>query len=242
MDVYAFNCADLAGLQGVKSLKVSQRIPAGTAPKALEAGTAARIFTGSEIPQGADTVIMQENTVVSDVNGQPWVEVLEVPSVGSNIRPRGQDIQTGQAVILKGTRLTAAHIGVLASVGIAEVNVYKPLKVAVLATGDELVMPGTPLQLGQIYNSNLFTLRGLLQGLGCEVIVSTVVADTLEGTKAALKRASAQADCIITSGGVSVGEEDHVKAAVESQGELKRVEARRLNRGRAKWPLFSSRI
>ncbi|WP_417227607.1 gephyrin-like molybdotransferase Glp [Amphritea sp.] len=221
MDGYAFNSADLAGLEGVKPLKVSQRIPAGTAPKPLEIGTAARIFTGSEIPQGADAVVMQENTVATDVDGQSWVEIVEVPTAGSNIRQRGQDIRTGQVVIPKGTRLTALHIGVLASVGIAEVNVYKPLKVAVLATGDELVMPGNPLQPGQIYNSNLFTLRGLLQGLGCEVVVSAVVADTLEGTKAALKQASEQADCIITSGGVSVGEEDHVKAAVESQGELK---------------------
>nr|WP_320136987.1 gephyrin-like molybdotransferase Glp [uncultured Amphritea sp.] len=221
MDGYAFNSADLAGLEGVKSLKVSQRTPAGTAPKPLEIGTAARIFTGSEIPQGADTVVMQENTVVADVDGQPWVEIVEVPPAGNNIRQRGQDIRTGQVVMPKGTRLTASHIGVLASVGIAEVNVYKPLKVAVLATGDELVMPGNSLQLGQIYNSNLFTLRGLLQGLGCEVIVSAVVADTLEGTTAALKQAAEQADCIITSGGVSVGEEDHVKAAVESQGELK---------------------
>ncbi|MDX2424171.1 MAG: molybdopterin molybdenumtransferase MoeA, partial [Amphritea sp.] len=126
MDGYAFNSADLAGLEGVKSLKVSQRIPAGTAPKPLETGTAARIFTGSEIPQGADTVVMQENTVAADVDGQPWVDVIEVPPAGNNIRQRGQDIRTGQVVMPKGTRLTASHIGVLASVGIAEVNVYKP--------------------------------------------------------------------------------------------------------------------
>ncbi|MDO6562859.1 molybdopterin molybdotransferase MoeA [Amphritea sp. 1_MG-2023] len=220
MDGYALNSVALAELSD-NSLSVSQRIPAGAAPAALEAGTAARIFTGSEIPLGADTVVMQENILVSEVDGQARIEILESPPVGNNIRRRGQDIRQGQVVMTAGTRLMASHLGVLASVGIAEIQVYKPLKVAVLATGDELIMPGNPLQAGQIYNSNLFTLKGLLQGLNCDVVISTMVEDTREGTIAALKQASEQADCIITSGGVSVGEEDHVKAAVESQGELK---------------------
>jgi molybdopterin molybdotransferase len=187
----------------------------------LLSGTAARIFTGAEIPQGADAVVMQENTTAGESDGQPWVEVHELPAAGNNIRPQGQDIQTGQVVMPAGTRLQAAHIGVLASVGIASVKVYRRLKVAVLATGDELVTPGNPLQPGQIYNSNLYTLHGLLQALGCDIVDLGIVKDTLEGTKAALKQASEQADCILSSGGVSVGEEDHVKAAVESQGELR---------------------
>ncbi|MBR9867892.1 MAG: molybdopterin molybdotransferase MoeA [Oceanospirillales bacterium] len=218
MDGYALRIADLAGS---RRLNVSQRIPAGTMPQPLEPGTAARIFTGSEIPLGADAVVMQENTITGEAGGQPWVEIAEAPPVGNNIRLQGQDIRTGQVVIPAGMRLQAQHLGVLASVGVARVRVCRRLKVAVLATGDELVMPGTPLQPGQIYNSNLFTIRGLLQALGCEVVEAAIVEDTLEGTKVALRQASEQADCIITSGGVSVGEEDHVKAAVETQGELR---------------------
>lgn len=218
MDGYALRLSDLAA---GKRLIVSQRIPAGTAPKPLQAGTAARIFTGSEIPQGADAVVMQENTTAGESGDQHWVDINEVPVAGNNIRPRGQDIRAGQTVMPVGTRLQASHIGVLASVGIATVTVYRRLRVAVMATGDELVMPGDSLQPGQIYNSNLFTLRGLLQGLGCEVVDCGIVEDTLEGTKVALRQASERADCIISSGGVSVGEEDHVKAAVESQGELR---------------------
>jgi len=218
MDGYALKIADLAA--GGR-LNVSQRIPAGTAPRPLQSGSAARIFTGSEIPLGADAVVMQENTTASESDGQQWVEVTEVPSVGNNIRRQGQDIRAGQIVIPAGMRLQAHHVGVLASVGVARVRVFRRLKVAVLATGDELVMPGNPLKPGQIYNSNLYTIRGLLQGLGFEVVESAVVEDTLEGTKAALRQASEQAGCIITSGCVSVGEEDHVKGAVEAQGELR---------------------
>lgn len=218
MDGYAVRVADLAGN---RRLSVSQRIPAGTMPQPLEPGTAARIFTGSEIPLGADAVVMQENATAGNAGGQSWVDIAEAPPVGNNIRQQGQDIRTGQVVIPAGMRLQAQHLGVLASVGVARVRVCRRLKVAVLATGDELVMPGTPLQPGQIYNSNLFTIRGLLQALGCEVVEAAIVEDTLEGTKVALRQASEQADCIITSGGVSVGEEDHVKAAVEAQGELR---------------------
>lgn len=218
MDGYALNSMDV--VEGGR-LPVSQRIPAGTAPLPLEPGTAARIFTGSEIPLGADTVVMQENTTAGETEGVAWVEINQAVAAGNNIRQRGQDIRSGQVVMTAGTRLQAMHLGVLASVGVGRVAVYRPLKVAVLATGDELVMPGSPLQPGQIYNSNLFTLRALLQGLGCEVVDLGIVEDSLEGTKAALKKASESADCIISSGGVSVGEEDHVKAAVETQGELR---------------------
>ncbi|MBQ0755995.1 MAG: molybdopterin molybdotransferase MoeA [Amphritea sp.] len=218
MDGYALNSIEV--VEGGR-LPVSQRIPAGTAPLPLEQGTAARIFTGSEIPLGADTVVMQENTAAGETDGVAWVDVNQAVVAGNNIRQRGQDIRSGQVVMTAGARLQAMHLGVLASVGVGRVAVYRRLKVAVLATGDELVMPGSPLQPGQIYNSNLFTLRALLQGLGCEVIDIGIVEDSLEGTKAALKKASENADCIISSGGVSVGEEDHVKAAVEAQGELR---------------------
>ncbi|WP_432472322.1 molybdopterin molybdotransferase MoeA [Amphritea sp. HPY] len=218
MDGYAVRCADL---ESASRLTISQRIPAGTAPTALVSGTAARIFTGSEIPEGADAVVMQEDTCSeNDDAGNTWVQINSEPGIGSNIRPQGQDIKTGQTVMPAGTRLQAAHLGVLASVGIGMVKVYRPLKVAIVTTGDELVMPGNPLQPGQIYNSNLFTIQGLLQGLGCEIVDLGIIEDTFAGTQDALKRASEQADCIISSGGVSVGEEDHVKTAVESLGEL----------------------
>jgi len=218
MDGYAVRCADLANSG---RFTISQRIPAGTAPTALEPGTAARIFTGSEIPEGADAVVMQEDTCSeNDDAGNTWVQINSEPGIGNNIREQGQDIKTGQVVMPAGTRLQAAHLGVLASVGIGMVKVYRPLKVAIVTTGDELVMPGNPLKPGQIYNSNLFTIQGLLQGLGCEIVDLGIIEDTFAGTRDALKRASEQADCIISSGGVSVGEEDHVKTAVESLGEL----------------------
>jgi len=218
MDGYALKLSDLAV---DNRLFISQRIPAGSVPKPLQSGTAARIFTGSEVPQGADVVIMQENTTTGGSEDQRWVDIHESPVEGSNIRLRGQDIKAGQVVIPAGTRLQAAHIGVLASVGVSVVTVYRRLRVAVMTTGDELVMPGHPLHPGQIYNSNLYTLRGLLQGLGCELIDLGIVEDSLEATAAALRHASERADCIISSGGVSVGEEDYIKAAVESQGELR---------------------
>jgi molybdopterin molybdotransferase len=218
MDGYAVRCADLANSS---RLTISQRIPAGTAPTALVPGTAARIFTGSEIPEGADAVVMQEDTCSeNDDAGNTWVQINSEPGIGNNIREQGQDIKTGQTVMPAGTRLQAAHLGVLASVGIGMVKVYRPLKVAIVTTGDELVMPGNPLNPGQIYNSNLFTIQGLLQGLGCEIVDLGIIEDTFAGTQDALKRASEEADCIISSGGVSVGEEDHVKTAVESLGEL----------------------
>lgn len=213
MDGYAFCHADLPS---DSVLPLGQRIAAGQAAPELTAGTIARIFTGAEIPAGADTVVMQENCTVEG----DQIKVDICPDVGANIRPRGQDISAGSVLLQAGERLKPQHLGVLASVGVAEVKVYRRLKVAVLTTGDELVMPGQALQQGQIYNSNLFTLRGLLDSLGCEVIYPGIIEDTLEATVAALDAMSQQADCVISSGGVSVGEEDHVRCAVEQLGAL----------------------
>lgn len=197
-------------------LPLSQRITAGQQPAPLQPGTAARIFTGAEIPPGANAVIMQENCVERDGS----VELKEPVRRGDNIRPRGQDIASGALVLAKGRRLTAADLGLLASLGLTEVAVTRPLKVAIVNTGDELVMPGNALAPGQIYNSNIFSLSALFAGWGCDVITVNTVEDKLPAVIDTLRHAAADADLVVSSGGVSVGEEDHVKAAVEALGEL----------------------
>ena len=214
MDGYALRASDLATAQG--RLRVSQRIAAGNTGTRLEPGTAARIFTGAPLPEGADTVVMQE---VCRVEGDAVVIPLTVKP-GANIRRAGEDIQAGAEIIAAGTRLLPQHLGLAASVGVAELNVWRRLKVAVFASGDELVMPGQPLGPGQIYNSNRFTLLGLLAALGCETLDLGRVPDQLEATMATLTAAAGQADLVMGSGGVSVGEEDHVKLAVERIGTL----------------------
>jgi len=214
MDGYAIRHADLAAQDG--RLRVAQRIPAGTTGTPLEPGTAARIFTGAPVPKGADTVVIQEVCTRTD---ETVVIPLDVKA-GANIRRAGEDIQAGARVIAAGTRLAPQHLGLAASVGVAELQVYRRLRVAILASGDELAMPGEPLGPGQIYNSNRYTLRGLLQGFGCEILDLGIVADTLDDTIEALRRGAAMADLIVASGGVSVGEEDHLKPAVERLGRL----------------------
>jgi molybdopterin molybdotransferase len=214
MDGYAVRTADLAPGGGL--MRVSQRIPAGRAGEALAPGTAARIFTGAPVPAGADAVVPQERC---ERDG----EQVRIPvdlAPGANIRRAGEDIAAGAEVVATGTRLTPQHLGLAASVGTAELSVFRRLRVAALASGDELVTPGNPLGPGQIYNSNRFTLCGLLAGLGCEVIDLGIVEDTLEATVAALADAAARADLVVASGGVSVGEEDHVRPAVERLGTL----------------------
>lgn len=213
MDGYALCYADL---EGGNKLPVSQRIVAGTMGAPLAANTVARIFTGAPVPEGADTVVMQEDT---ELDGER-LRILDTPKMGQHIRPQGQDIAKGGEVLCRGRRLQAHDIGLLASIGMLEVPVYRRLRVAVCSTGDELVEPGRPLAEGQIYNSNRFMLAALLQALGCEVVDGGIIPDNFEQTRQRLDQLSAEVDLLISSGGVSVGEEDHVKPAVESLGSL----------------------
>ncbi|ONM44043.1 molybdopterin molybdenumtransferase MoeA [Halopseudomonas pachastrellae] len=215
MDGYALASSDLpAAMAG--GLPVSQRITAGMAPLPLQPGTCARIFTGAPLPAGADAVQMQENVVQ-----QGEVAQLQAPVVpGQNVRRRGQDIVAGAQVIAAGVRLRPQELGVIASVGLAEVSVRQPLRVAVVSTGDELVEPGTALAPGQIYNSNRFTLIGLLKSMGQTVLDAGILPDDLDATHARLRELSAEADVIITSGGVSVGEADCLGQALRGGGSV----------------------
>jgi len=216
MDGYAINTADLAA-SGETALPLSQRIAAGTAGVTLATGTAARIFTGAPIPDGADAVIMQEQ-VDADDHG---IRFDSRPTSGNNIRPAGNDIRSGTLILHKGCRLRAQDIGLAASVGLQTLPVYEPLKVGMFFTGDELVEPGQKLGAGKIYDSNRYTLHGLLESMDCEIIDLGLVGDTLAATSEAMERASTQADLVVTTGGVSVGEEDHVRIAIEQLGELR---------------------
>ncbi|MET0046383.1 MAG: gephyrin-like molybdotransferase Glp [Sedimenticola sp.] len=214
MDGYAINTADMKGA-GTR-LAVSQRIPAGATGDPLAPGTAARIFTGAPVPPNADAVVIQE---VCEADGNDVI-VNQPPEAGANIRRAGEDTEKGQEVIATGTRIAPQHIGLAAAVGVGEFTVRRRLKVALFSSGDELVDPGKPLGPGQIYNSNEYTLKGLLEALGCEVVSLGIVEDTFDATCEALSSAARQADLVMTSGGVSVGEEDHLKPAVEKLGTL----------------------
>ena len=214
MDGYAVRAADCAS--GQARLRVSQRIPAGQVGQPLEAGTAARIFTGAVMPAGADAVVMQE---ACEADGE-HVVIRHVPVAGEWVRTIGEDIRQGSTILAAGTRLRPQELGLAASIGQAQLQVLRRVRVAVFFTGDELTMPGQPLKPGGIYNSNRFLLRGLLQKLGCQVSDFGIVPDSLQATRETLREAAREHDLIITSGGVSVGEEDHVKPAVEAEGRI----------------------
>jgi molybdopterin molybdotransferase len=214
MDGYALRCKDWRGSD--QALEISQRITAGTEPVALKPGTAARIFTGAEIPDGADVVVMQEKC---RTDGRlVWIDA--VGEAGGNIRPKGQDIRRGATVLKAGQRLRAQELGLIASLGNAQVEVMRRLKVAIISTGEELVEPGRALKPGQIYNSNRYMLQALLDSWGFESLDFGITADKPEIISDVMSEASCKADVIITTGGVSVGEEDHVKAVVESLGHI----------------------
>jgi len=214
MDGYAVRAADCAG--GAAVLRIAQRIPAGSVGQPLEPGTAARIFTGALIPEGADAVVMQEQC---EADGDQ-VTVRHAPRAGEWIRRAGEDVRAGAVVLAAGTRLRAQELGLAASIGLARLPLRRRLRVAVFFTGDELAMPGETLKPGAIYNSNRFVLRGLLENLGCDITDFGIVPDALAATRETLRSAARAHDLIITSGGVSVGEEDHVKPAVEAEGRL----------------------
>lgn len=229
MDGYAVRAAEVVAAGTV--LPVSQRIPAGIVGAPLVPGTAARIFTGAQMPPGADAVVMQEQCEPTGPDagmaagngaapGLGHVRFLVVPAAGQWVRRRGEDVRAGATVLARGARLTPQALGLAASVGAGTLHVLRRPRVAVFSTGDELVMPGQPLKPGAIYNSNRFTLRGLLQAAGCEVNDFGIVPDRLDATRDALRRAAAGNDLIVTSGGVSVGEEDHLRPAVLAEGRL----------------------
>jgi molybdopterin molybdotransferase len=213
MDGYAVRASDVE--PNIK-LKIRQKIMAGSVGAPLEPGSAARIFTGAPIPPGADAVIIQEE---ASADGES-VSFTKKPKPGDWVRYVGSDIRKGAEILAAGKRLAPQDTGLAASVGIKSLPVYRRLRLGLFFTGDELVMPGEPLAPGRIYNSNRFTLRGLAQALGCELRDYGIVPDSLEATREVLRRAAKECELIVTSGGVSVGEADYVKPAVEAEGRL----------------------
>ena len=227
MDGYALRAADVPAAG--TALPVSQRLPAGVVGPALAPGTAARIFTGAQVPAGADTVVAQEqcDSIAAEQSlgqghsqGLGQVRVNVRAKSGQCIRRRGEDVQHGAAVLQRGQRLTPQALGMAASVGAGHLQVLRRPRAALFSTGDELQMPGELLRPGAIYNSNRFTLHALLQAAGCEVHDMGIVGDTLQATRDALRRAAAMSDLIITCGGVSGGDEDHLKPAAQAEGTL----------------------
>ncbi|CAN8141039.1 Molybdopterin molybdenumtransferase [uncultured Thiomicrorhabdus sp.] len=213
MDGYVLHSFDL---EHGDTFPVSQRIAAGEVGSELQHGTIARIFTGAPIPAGANQVVMQEDT--EEVDGQIHIKVKANP--GEYIRVKGEDIKAGQTILKAGTRLRPQELGLISSIGIGQISVFQPIKIATFTTGDELLEPGEAPQEGKIYNANRYTLSGLIPQLGFELIDLGRVEDTLEATVDAIKKASSMADVVMTTGGVPVGEEDHIKPAIEQLGSL----------------------
>jgi len=219
MDGYAIHLTpDQINTPGGFSFEITDRIPAGTTGKTLLPGNAARIFTGAPIPKGANTVIMQEECEL--IEGDTKIEIYRPISLNENIRPLGNDIKSGEIILKCGSRLQPQDIALAASVGIDQITVFNQIKVGVFFTGDELIEPGNSLKAGQIFNSNRYALVALLNKLNCTVINLGNVKDTLDDTCQALEALKSDCDLIMTTGGVSVGEEDHVKPAVEKLGKL----------------------
>jgi len=218
MDGYAIALSDNQLLQNNLSFNIVDRIPAGSTGNELNKGCAARIFTGAPIPKGANTVIMQEECEVSEDGVQ--ITIARAIKLNENIRPTGNDIVEDDVILSSGKQIQPQDISLASSVGVGELIVYKKIKVGVFFTGDELVEPGTPLSSGKIYNSNRYALVALLRQVGCEVINLGNIKDKFSATCEALETLESQCDLIMTTGGVSVGEEDHVKPAVESLGEI----------------------
>ena len=214
MDGYTFCHADAVAMNF--KLTLSQRIPAGVEPSPLVRNSVARIFTGAEIPLGADTVAMQEDC--REESGS--VTIDNKVSIGANVRKRGQDVLAGARVLPRGTVIRAQEMGLLSSIGLKTVQVYEPLRIAIFSTGDELVEPGLPLMAGQIYNSNRALMIGLIKSIGMLPVDLGTAADCPDSTEDILRVGAATADIIMCTGGVSVGEEDHVKSAVEKIGVL----------------------
>jgi molybdopterin molybdotransferase len=217
MDGYAVRTAD-THTPG-PTLTIAQRIPAGSMGTQLEPGTAARIFTGAPVPPGADAVVMQEDCSTPE-GASHQVQVNIAPTSGQWIRRRGEDLTAGKTALTAGTFLRPQELGVAASAGLTHLNVKRKVRVAAFFTGDELSLPGEPLKPGGIYNSNRDTLLACIKSLGCDATDFGIVPDSLEATKETLRKASKDHDLIITSGGVSVGEEDHIKPAVSAEGRL----------------------
>ena len=225
IDVPAYDNSQMDGYAGVAvemnnalgPLPVSQRIAAGHPGGPLAPGTVARIFTGAAIPSGANAVVMQEQTASE---GTQSIRLLQPVVPGQNIRPRAGDLHRGQVILEKGRRLSAADIGLCASVGLAQVSVMRRLRVAVFSSGDELRQPGEPLSFGQIYDSNRRMILALVQGAGCTPIDMGCLPDEPAITRDRLQQAASQCDALLTCGGVSVGEEDHIKSAISALGTL----------------------
>ncbi len=216
MDGYAINSNDFSNKN--QTFKVVQRIPAGYEGKPLKNNEAARIFTGANIPKGADTVVMQEQVFFDEKTNS--IQIKNFPQKGDWIRKIGEDIKNGNLILSLGKKLRPQELGLIASIGISKIKVFRKLKVAIFFTGDELVMPGEILNPGEIYNSNKYLINSLLKNFDCDVTDFGIIPDSLEKTTSVLRMASNEHDLIITSGGVSVGEEDYIKPAVQKEGKL----------------------
>jgi molybdopterin molybdotransferase len=216
MDGYALRSADLPDAAPLQLKLIGAAFAGHPFDSRVGEGECVRIMTGAPVPEGADTVVMQER-VSADAER---VQLNALPDPGAHVRRAGEDIKTGQVALSAGTQLHPAHIGLLASIGAAEVDVLRRPRVALFSTGDELCQVGTPTQPGQIYDSNRYTMFGMLQRLGVEIVDLGVIRDRPDELEAAFRRAAKGADLIMTSGGVSVGDADYVMEIFERLGQV----------------------